>query len=351
MVHCACAGVGGNLGPFAGSIDLAFDMNAETMGVVSCLSALLGTDSIGVGVNYHVQAGWYGKNQNNPPGKPAGTKPTLTGVWGGITAGVTGSVSFTAANVPLSIGAGIGWGANGITDAWKEFSDTITKAHTADKTLVQGSGSKAAISMKTLQSKAKDAWQAAKKLAKVATALLPNTDDTLVANIAVGTTASLSSLAVGADAIVGYCTVIEPENPTPMKLWKLILGLFLVSGPPGAVAGLFSWMAYHSDVVMEKLKQLKGKLVKIGKAMSTFAKVAANKIKNFWIARVLPATQDTIANFKGLVDTEKAVLVKGLQKMKTVYFFPTGNLLSNLVTGAKTKLKGFLNKFGFGKKF
>jgi hypothetical protein len=91
--------------------------------------------------------------------------------------------------------------------------------------------------------------------------------------------------------------------------------------------------------------------VKIGKAMSTFAKVAANKIKNFWIARVLPATQDTIANFKGLVDTEKAVLVKGLQKMKTVYFFPTGNLLSNLVTGAKTKLKGFLNKFGFGKKF
>jgi hypothetical protein len=105
-------------------------------------------------------------------------------------------------------------------------------------------------------------------------------------------------------------------------------------------------MAYHSDVIIAALKNLKGKLVKIGKTISTFAKVAASKIKNFWVARVVPASKESVAKFKNIVAGQKAALEKGLQKMKTVYFFPTGNMLKDLVTQAKAKLKNFLGKMG-----
>jgi len=316
MPKTISAGVGGNVGPFGSSIDLAFDMNAQNLSVVHCLSAVLGTDSIGVGANYHVQVGW--------PSESASPE--------GISVGVSGCWSFAAAGVPLSLGGALSWAADGITEAWKKFNDTINKAHTANKTLVEGSGGKFKIAMQTLQDKAKDTWKAATDLAQVAKSALPTLKGSWFVSFAVGVGISPEKIVGGADVTVSNCILVG--KPHHMKLWKLIMGLFLVSGPAGAVAGLFSWMTYHTDVVKQKLEKLKEKFVKIKKAVSTFAKVSTEKMKNFWIAPVLAVTKQTIEKLKGV----PTAVTTGLQKMKTIYFFPTNGPLLEAIQSTRQKL-------------
>jgi hypothetical protein len=253
------------------------------------------------------------------------------------------------------LGAALGWGANPIRDAWKTFNDTIQAAHAKNTALVEsttGANAKSKISMSTLKTAAADAYAAVQLLSSAALATLPNGDDTVIASVAVGTGISASTLAAGADVIVGYCGVPFETKPK-LKLWKLLLGLFIVSGPPGAIAGLFSWMAYHVTEVSEAMKKIGAKLLKVGKTVATFAKVLAGQMKNFWLARVLPAGKSTLSAFKEILPKQKALVQNTLKKgAKVVYFFPQGNMLKEMIGKTKQKLKAFFGdvKNFFGKK-
>jgi hypothetical protein len=347
------AGIGGNAGPLAFSVDLGIDYNLESMGVIACVGGLFGTDSIGISGNYHMQVGWYGTNQYK-----SGTD--FSGVWAGFSAGVTASVGFAAANIPLSVGAAIAWGANGIADKWKEFQKQLTAIHTASPAVVASSptpnananssgGAKFSINFSDAKNAALKGWKdlvAAKDLLLDSIkATLPNGDDTIVANVAIGTGLSPATLAAGADIFVSYCAT--PWVSTgKTKLWKLLLASFVTSGPAGAVLGLVSWMTYHADVVKQTIDAAEAKIKAGLAAVSAAATSLKTAAFNFFSGKLVAASAKMIAAAKAAGQTVKA---------GAKFFFATGKTLSGLLTdfgnklkdaknAAVTKLKGFFGK-------
>jgi len=254
---------------------------------------------------------------------------------------VTASVGFAAASVPLSVGAAISWGASGLEKAWEDFVDKVKKAHTSDKSIVSDPGTKdASINLKTIVSKVKanpifkDLVAAKDLLVKGVLGAMPNLNEPIVANVAIGTGVSPATLAAGADLMVNKCVV--KGGASKVKLWKMLLGLFLVSGPPGAIAGLFSWMAHHTADVKAALEKLKGKLVKVGQTVITWGK----NIANFWTGRLMPATKEVLAllakDAKDVAD--KLTKAVSTAKTKITYFFAEGGFLKKLVSNLKDKL-------------
>jgi len=230
-----------------------------------------------------------------------------------------------------------------LSEAWENFVKRVKEVHAKDPSIVEDNGTRdAAISLKAVAQKAKgtagkiyqDLIAAKDLIVKGVLGTMPNLDEPIVGQIAIGTGVSPADLAAGADLQVGKCVV--KGAAANVKLWKMLLGLFLVSGPPGAIAGLFSWMAYHPAKVSEALKALKGKLVNIGRTVASWAK----GIANFWTGRLMPATKEVLDLMAKDAKDLAAKLNNAMTtaKVKITYFFAEGGFLKKLVSNLKEKI-------------